>query len=46
MCLMTYFLLSKKDIVLLKINFKNLVFSKQNAVVLSFQILSDIKLSV
>ena len=47
MCLMTYkfFLLSQKT-VLLKIFFKSLVYSKQNAVVLKFEIVSDIKPSV
>ena len=45
-CLMTYFFAITKDIVLFKIYFKRLVFSKQNAVVLRFEIVSDIKLSV
>ena len=47
MCLMTYkfFLLLQKT-VLLKIFFKSLVYSKQNAVVLKFEIVSDIKPSV
>ena len=40
MCLMTYFFAITKDI-LFKIYFKSLVFSKQNAVVLRFDIVSD-----
>ena len=40
-----FFLLSQKR-VLFKIYFKSLVYSKQNAVVLRFEIVSDIKLSV
>ena len=39
------FLLSRKTL-LFKIYFKSLVYSKQNAVVLRFEIVSDIKLSV
>ena len=40
MCLVTYFFAITKDTVLFKIYFKSLVFSKQNAVVLSFERLS------
>ena len=40
-----FFLLSQNT-VLFKICFKSLVYSKQNAVVLRFEIFSDIKLSV
>ena len=40
-----FFLLSQKT-VLFKIYFKSLIYSKQNAVVLRFEIVSDIKLSV
>ena len=43
MCLMTYFFVITKDKVLFKIYFKRLIFSKQNAVVLGFEIVSDIK---
>ena len=46
MCLMTYFFAVTKDTVLFKIYFKTLVFSKKNAVVLSFEIVSNIKLSM
>ena len=45
MCLMTYFFANTKDI-LFKIYFKSLVFSKQNAVVLRFDIVSDKSFSV
>ena len=45
MCLMTYFFTIKKDM-LFKIYFKSLVFSKQNAVVLRFDIVSDKSFSV
>ena len=45
MCLMTYFFAITKDI-LFKIYFKSLVFSKQNAVVLRFDIVSDKSFSV
>ena len=44
MCLMTYFFAITKDI--FKIYFKSLVFSKQNAVVLRFDIVSDKSFSV
>ena len=46
MCLMTYFFAIIKDIVLIKIYFQGLVFSKQNAIVLQFEIDIHIKLSV
>ena len=46
MCLMTFFFAIIKDIVLFKIYFKSLVYSKQTTVVLRFEIVSDIKLSV
>ena len=46
MCLITYFFTIIEDIVLLKIYFESLVFSKQNAVVLRFEIVTGIKLSV
>ena len=46
MCLMTYFFAIIKDIVLLKIYFESLVFSRQNAIVLRFEIVIDIKLLV
>ena len=42
MCLMAYFFAVAKD-VLLKNYFKSLVFSKQKAVVLRFEIVIDIK---
>ena len=43
MFLITYFFAITKDTVLFKIYLKSLVFSEQNAVVLSFEIVSDIK---
>ena len=43
---MTYFFAVTKDTVLFKIYFKTLVISKKNAVVLSFEIVSNIKLSM
>ena len=45
MCLMTYFFAITEVIVLFIISFKSLIFSKQNALVLIFEIVSDIKLS-
>ena len=41
---MTYFFAITKKIVSFKVSFKSLVFSKQKAVVLIFEIVSDIKL--
>ena len=43
---MTYFFAITRDIVLFKIYFKSSVFSKQKAVVLRFEVVSDMKLSV
>ena len=45
-CLMTIFFTVAKDIVLFKIYFKSLVFSKQNAVVLRFETVHDVKISI
>ena len=43
MFLITYFFAITKDTVLFKIYLKSLVFSEQKAIVLSFEIVSDIK---
>ena len=43
MCLMTNFFDITKDLVVFKTYFKSLVFSKLNAVVLGFEIVSDTK---
>ena len=46
MCLMTYFFAITKDLIVFKIYFKSLVFSKLNAVALRFETASDKKLLV
>ena len=46
MCLMNFFFAVTKDMLLFKIYFKSLIFSKQNTVVLRFEIVSDLQLSV
>ena len=52
MCLTTYFFFFfflfaiTKDIIVFKIYFKSSIFSKQNAVVLKFEIVSYMKLAV